>query len=110
LEFYTRRARRQESHTSTRTKPIGTSKTTTRAKSTLVSKLFVEFVALIYLSYIKKKMQDTGLFENWTLQGLLDELDTIERFESPEHGRLIGEVTKKQKDIYTKLGMKSPSL
>ena len=55
-------------------------------------------------------MQDTGLFENWTLQGLLDELDTIERFEYPEHGRLIGEVTKKQKDIYAKLGMKSPSL
>ncbi|HAY98331.1 MAG TPA: transposase, partial [Mesotoga sp.] len=48
----------------------------------LNGKLFVQFVALIYLSYIKKKMQDTGLFENWTLQGLLDELDTIERFES----------------------------
>jgi hypothetical protein len=76
----------------------------------LNGKLFVEFVALIYLSYIKKKMQDTGLFDNWTLQGLLDELDTIERFEYPEHGRLIGEVTKKQKDIYAKLGMKSPSL
>ncbi|HNQ70812.1 MAG TPA: hypothetical protein PKI56_11715 [Mesotoga prima] len=76
----------------------------------LNGKLFVEFVALIYLSYIKKKMQDTGLFENWTLQDLLDELDTIERFESPEHGRLIGEATKKQKDIYVKLGVKSPSL
>ncbi len=76
----------------------------------LNGKLFVQFVALIYLSYIKKKMQDTGLFENWTLQGLLDELDTIEKFESPEHGRLIGEVTKKQKDIYAKLGMESPSL
>ncbi|RLL84117.1 transposase [Mesotoga sp. H07pep.5.4] len=76
----------------------------------LNGKLFVEFVALIYLSYIKKKMQDTGLFDNWTLQGLLDELDTIERFEYPEHGRLIGEVTKKQKDIYAKLGVKSPSL
>ena len=76
----------------------------------LNGKLFVEFVALIYLSYIKKKMQDTGLFDNWTLQGLLDELDTIERFESPEHGRLIGEDSKNQKDIYAKLGMKSPSL
>jgi transposase len=74
----------------------------------LNGKLFVEFVALIYLSYIKKKMQDTDLFENWTLQGLLDELDTIERFESPEHGRLIGEVTQKQKDIYDKLGVESP--
>jgi len=55
-------------------------------------------------------MQDIGLFKNWTLQSLLYELDTIERFESPEHGRMIGEVTKKQKDIYVKLGAKSPSL
>ena len=58
-----------------------------------------EFVALIYLSYVKKKMQDAGLFEKWTLQGLLDELDIIEQFESPEHGRLLGEITKKQKEI-----------
>lgn len=76
----------------------------------LNGKLFVEFVALIYLSYVKKKMQDAGLFQKWTLQGLLDELDTIERFESPEHGRLLGEVTKKQEEIYTALGVDPPSL
>jgi transposase len=76
----------------------------------LNGKLFVEFVALIYLSYVKKKMQDAGLFEKWTLQGLLDELDTIERFESPDHGRLLGEVTKKQKEIYRALGVEPPSL
>jgi transposase len=76
----------------------------------LNGKLFVEFVALIYLSYVKKKMQDANLFEKWTLQGLLDELDTIERFESPEHGRLLGEITKKQQGIYKALVVKSPSL
>lgn len=76
----------------------------------LNGKLFVEFVALIYLSYVKKKMQDAGLFEKWTLQGLLDELDIIEQFESPEHGRLLGEITKKQKEIYTTLGVDPPSL
>ncbi|MBK5263498.1 MAG: IS1634 family transposase [Peptostreptococcaceae bacterium] len=76
----------------------------------LNGKLFVEFVALIYLSYVKKKMQDANLFEKWTLQGLLDELDTIELFEAPEHGRLMGEVTKKQENIYKALGVKPPSL
>jgi len=76
----------------------------------LNGKLFVEFVALIYLSYVKKKMQNAGLFEKWTLQGLLDELDTIERFESPEHGRVLGEVTKKQEEIYRSLGVEPPSL
>lgn len=76
----------------------------------LNGKLFVEFIALIFLSYVKKKMQDAALFEKWTLQGLLDELDTIELFESPEHGRLLGEVTKKQEDIYRALGVDPPSL
>lgn len=76
----------------------------------LNGKLFVEFVALIYLSYVKKKMQDARLFNKWTLQGLLDELDVIELFEAPGHGRVLGEITEKQKDIYDALGVSSPSL
>lgn len=76
----------------------------------LNGKLFVEFIALIYLSYVKKKMQDAGLFTKWTLQGLLDELDTIELFEAPGHGRQLGEVTKKQEEIYKALDVLPPSL
>jgi hypothetical protein len=82
----------------------------TSSELSLNGKLFVEFVALIYLSCVKKKMQDAGLFEKWTLQGLLDELDTIELFESPGHGRVLGEVTKKQEGIYKALGVELPSL
>ncbi len=76
----------------------------------LDGKVFVEFIALIYLSYVKKKMQNVGLFAKWTLQGLLDEIDSIELFESPEHGRLLGEVTQKQRDLYATLGVEPPSL
>ena len=77
---------------------------------TLNGKIFVEFIALIYLSYVKKKMQDAGLFDKWTLQGLLDELDVIELLETPGQGRIIGEITEKQKDLYEKLGINYPSL
>ena len=76
----------------------------------LNGKLFVEFVALIYLSYVKKKMQNAGLFDKWTLQGLLDELDVIELFEAPGHGRILGEITEKQVQLYMALGMEPPSL
>lgn len=76
----------------------------------LNGKLFIEFIALIYLSYIKKKMQDAGLFKKWTLQGLIDELDTIELFEAPGYGRILGEITEKQKRIYKDLGISLPSL
>lgn len=76
----------------------------------LNGKLFVEFVALIYLSYVKKRMQDAKLFDRWTLQSLLDELDVIELFEAPEYGRVLGEITEKQKDLYQALGVPLPSL
>ena len=76
----------------------------------LNGKLFVEFIALIYLSYVKKAMLDAKLFDKWTLQGLLDELDTIELFEAPGHGRVLGEVTDKQAKVYQALCVAPPSL
>ena len=72
--------------------------------------MFVEFVALIYLSYLKKKRQNAKLFDKWTLHGLLDELDVIELFEAPENGRVLGEITDKQKDLFQMLGVSIPSL
>ncbi len=61
----------------------------------LEGKLFVEFVALIYLSYIKGKMQEKGLFANCTMRELLDELDVIECYEAPGSALTVGEVLKK---------------
>ena len=69
----------------------------------LEGKLFVEFIALIYLSYIKGKMQEKGLFANYTMRQLLDELDVIECYEAP--GSALGEVLKKQEQLYTALGV-----
>ena len=76
----------------------------------LNGKLFVEFIALIYLSYVKNTMSEAGLFDKWTMQGLLDDLDTIELLEAPGHGRLIGEVTETQKKIYEAFDVEPPSL
>jgi Transposase len=76
----------------------------------LNGKLFVEFIALIYLSCLKKKMLEAKLFDKWTMQGLLDDLDTIELFEAPGHGRVLGEITDKQSKIYQALEVEPPSL
>jgi ribosome assembly protein YihI (activator of Der GTPase) len=84
-------------------------RTLVSSEKNLDGKLFVEFVALIYLSYIKKSMQETGLFKNYTMQTLLDKLDVIERFESPGHKPYIGEILDKQNEIYKCLGMNPPS-
>lgn len=80
-------------------------RTLTSSESSLEGKLFVEFVALIYLSYIKKRMEDAGLFSKYTMHELLDELDVIECFQEPGKAPIQGEVLKKQEQIYRDLGV-----
>ncbi len=78
------------------------------SEKSLDGKLFVAFIALIYLSYIKKRMQDEDLFKNYTMGTLLDKLDVIECFEQKGHKIRIGEILQKQKSIYTALGVEPP--
>ena len=75
------------------------------SESALEGKLFVEFVALIYLSYIKKKMEETGLFSRYTMHELMDELDVIECFTEPGKAPVQGEVLQKQEQLYRDLGV-----
>jgi transposase len=80
-------------------------RTSVSSEERLEGKLFVQFIALIYISYIKQKMDEESLFRDYTLQGLLDELDVIERFTQPGKVPVVAEVTKKQADLYRKLGV-----
>jgi len=84
-------------------------RTSVSSEENLEGKLFVQFIALIYLSYIKKSMSDHDLFRNCTMQELLDQLDLIERFEQPGHRPRIGEMTKQQQALYGFFGVESPT-
>jgi hypothetical protein len=76
--------------------------------SSLEGKLFVAFVALIYLAYIKKQMQDKDLFKKYTMHELLDELDIIECFTEPGKAPYVGEVLQKQKLLYLDMEVEAP--
>ena len=85
-------------------------RTLVSSEQSLDGKLFVEFIALIYLSYIKKQMQDNDMFKDYTMQTLLDKLDVIECYKYKSNKKLqVGEILQKQKDIYTKMGIEIPS-
>jgi transposase len=84
-------------------------RTSVSSPENLEGKLFVQFVALIYLSYINKAMSEHSLYGKYTMQELLDELDIIERYEHPERKHYIGEMTKKQRDLYGYLGIDVPT-
>lgn len=78
--------------------------------ASLEGKLFVEFIALIYLSYIKKRMGNKNLFKRYTLQGLLDEVDMIECFTEPGKSLFVGEVLQKQRQIYKDMDVLAPDV
>ena len=85
-------------------------RTSVASEENLEGKLFVQFIALIYMSYIKKVMVENNLFKNYTMQELLDEFDVIESFEQPGCRRHFGEITKKQIGLYECFGVVAPSL
>ena len=80
-------------------------RTLTSSESSLEGKLFVEFIALIYLSYINKKMEDCHLYSRYTMHELLDELDVIECYLEPGKAPVQGEVLTKQEQLYRDLGV-----
>ena len=84
-------------------------RTSVSSPENLEGKLFVQFVALIYLSYIKKAMSDHSLFRKFTMQELLDELDIIERYEHPGQPCFMGEITKKQQELFAFMGIDAPT-
>jgi transposase len=85
------------------------SRTAVSSDQSLDGKLFVEFVALIYLSYLKKGMQEKNLFKKYTMHEFLDELDVIECFENPGRDPRMGEVTKRQASLYEEMGVLPPT-
>ncbi len=79
------------------------------AEASLDGKLFVGFLALCYLFYIKKKMQENDLCKQYTLQALLDELDLIECFGQSDDGLYSGDITRRQMELYDAMGIVPPT-
>ncbi len=72
-------------------------------------KLFVQFVALQLMSYIKRQMDVNGLFNDYTMQSLLDELDVIEYYQQPGKAHHLSEITEKQRTLYELMDVYAPT-
>jgi transposase len=78
------------------------------SEKSLDGKLFVEFIALIIMSDIKRRMQGTKLLKKYTMQEMLDQIDLIECFEQKGRATRYSEIIKKQSEIYEALDIKTP--
>ena len=84
-------------------------RTTVHSDQTLAGKFFLQFLSLIYISYVHKHMRDNHLYRNYTMQSLFDSLDVIERFDYDNQRYHCSEITKKQLDTYAYFGASPPT-
>ncbi len=77
-------------------------------QETFEGKLFLDFIALIIYSWIKKIMRDEGINKSLTVQELIYELEKIKLIRLVEKKTVITEVSKKQRQLLEKFNIKSP--
>jgi transposase len=76
---------------------------------TVHGRLFVQFIALIYMSAIRKKLRDTKLVKQFTVRELLREMDTITKITyTGKYRGIITELTKSQNKILDALKIATP--
>jgi len=69
-------------------------------------RLFVQFIALILMSALRKEMRKSKLIEHYTVRELLKEMETLTKItHSGKYGHILTEVTKPQRDILTNLNI-----
>ena len=73
-------------------------------------RLFVQFIALILMSALRKKMRDTKLIEKYTVRELLLEMETLTQVRySGKYGHILTEITKPQREILQSLKIQPKS-
>lgn len=77
-------------------------------KETFEGRLFLDFIALIIYSWIKKIMRNEGINKTYTVQELIYELKKIKLIRLGEKKKIITEVSKKQRELLEKFNIKPP--
>lgn len=76
---------------------------------TVDGRLFVQFIALILISALRREMRSSRLIENYTVRELLLELDPLTSIRyAKKYGTLVTEVTKPQREILGLLNIAIP--
>jgi transposase len=75
----------------------------------LAGSVFLQFLALVYISYIHIRMRQFDLYKTYTMQSMLDFLDVIERYEYEGQKTNYSEITAKQIKLYACFGINPPN-
>jgi len=76
------------------------------SSTSMDGRLFVQFIALILMSALRKKMRETRFIEKYTTRELLQEMETLTKVRySGRYGCVLTEITKPQRHILESLGI-----
>ena len=76
---------------------------------TMNGRLFVQFIALIYMSALRQELRTSGLIKQYTVRELLQEMQTLTQIRySGRYGSILTEPTKAQRDILQALKINLP--
>ena len=79
------------------------------SSATVDGRLFVQFIALIYISALRKEMRKSDLIERYTVRELIQEMNTLTKIKySGKYGNILTEVTKPQREILKCLNIELP--
>jgi len=74
------------------------------SSTTVDSRLFIQFIALIYLSALRQKMRQADMMKQYTVRELLNETETLVKVKySGKYGHILTEITKAQGKIFDAL-------
>jgi len=72
-------------------------------------RLFIQFIALIYMSAIRNQLRQSNLSGRFTVRQALKELESITKVTySGKYGSLITEVSKTQRQLFAAFGIQTP--
>lgn len=74
------------------------------------ARLFIKFLALILYSLLTQKMKSSNLFKLYSIKEIFYELKKLKIISINSQHFYLSEISKKQKDIFSKLAIKTPSL
>ena len=79
------------------------------SSATVDGRIFVQFIALIYMSALRREMRKSVLIERYTVRELLQEMDTLTKVKySGKYGHILTEMTKPQREILRTLNIVLP--
>ena len=75
---------------------------------TVDGRLFVQFIALILISALRKELRESGLIRHYTVRDLLREMEPVTKIKyTGKYGHILTELSKSQREILKNLDIES---